>query len=62
MKQITNYVLYSKKGTLKPYRVFLEEGSLPYLQAKAALAHFSPRKIGYMSVQDWEAFGKKVKI
>ena len=53
------YVLYSKKGTLKPYRVFLEEGSLPYLQAKRVLARINPRKVGYMTVEDWKTFGKK---
>ncbi len=59
MKQTTTYVLYAKKGTLKPYRVFLGEGSLPYLQAKRALARIIPRKVGYMTVEDWNTFGKK---
>ena len=57
MKQTTNYVLYAKKGTLKPYRVFLAEASLSSLQRRVAMAPFNPHKIGYMSVQDWKAFG-----
>ena len=53
------YVLYAKKGVLKPYRVFIGEGSLPYLQAKAALAHYNPHKVAYMTFEDWHTFGKK---
>jgi len=53
------YVLYAKKGVLKPCRVFIGEGSLPYLQAKVALAHYNPQKVAYMTVEDWNTFGKK---
>jgi len=53
------YVLYAKKGTLKPYRVFLAESSLPSLQRRVAMAPINTRKIGYMTVEDWNTFGKK---